>query len=214
MSSGFIKYQHIERYGTDFVQGIEVGTTYVFPKIDGSNGSLWMEDSEVKAGGGDRPLSIEKDNQGFLEWVLKQGEIKSFFDHNPTLRLFGEWLVPHTIEDYRSDAWNKFYIFDVCIDKGDGSLNYVPYERYKKLLDTWKFDYVPPIAIFKNATYEGFIKKLSAANFLMEDGKGSGEGIVIKNYDYTNQFGRQIWAKIVTSEFQEAHTKKNGCPFS
>ena len=30
----FRKYQHIERFGTDEVDGIEIGTTYVFPKID------------------------------------------------------------------------------------------------------------------------------------------------------------------------------------
>lgn len=30
----FRTYQHIERFGMDEVDGIEVGTTYVFPKID------------------------------------------------------------------------------------------------------------------------------------------------------------------------------------
>lgn len=29
----FIKYQHLERYGNTEVEGIEVGTCYVFPKI-------------------------------------------------------------------------------------------------------------------------------------------------------------------------------------
>ena len=35
----FKKYQHIERLGTLEVEGIELGTCYVFPKIDGTNGS-------------------------------------------------------------------------------------------------------------------------------------------------------------------------------
>jgi len=40
MSEGkFMKYQHVERYGTDEVEGIELGETYIFPKIDGTNGS-------------------------------------------------------------------------------------------------------------------------------------------------------------------------------
>lgn len=30
----FIKYQHLERFGNTEVEGIEVGTVYVFPKID------------------------------------------------------------------------------------------------------------------------------------------------------------------------------------
>lgn len=44
----------------------------------------------------------------------------------------------------------------------------------------------------------------------MKDGKGVGEGIVIKNYDYYNKYKRQIWAKIVTNEFKEIHRRKMG----
>ena len=39
-----------------------------------------------------------------------------------------------------------------------------------------------------------------------------GEGIVIKNYDFYNKYGRQTWAKIVTSEYKEKHSKKTGAP--
>ena len=38
----FVKYQHIERFGTQETEGIENGTCYVFPKIDGTNASLWQ----------------------------------------------------------------------------------------------------------------------------------------------------------------------------
>ena len=40
--------------------------------------------------------------------------------------------------------------------------------------------------------------------------KGNGEGIVIKNYSYTNKYGRQTWAKIVANEFKEVHAKAMG----
>ena len=36
----FRRYQHIERFGNDEVAGIEDGTCYVFPKIDGTN-AIW-----------------------------------------------------------------------------------------------------------------------------------------------------------------------------
>ena len=32
----FLKYMHLERYGNEEVDGIEQGTTYVFPKLDGT----------------------------------------------------------------------------------------------------------------------------------------------------------------------------------
>jgi hypothetical protein len=44
---------------------------------------------------------------------------------------------------------------------------------------------------------------------LMQDGE-IGEGIVIKNYDYVNKWGRVVWAKIVRNEFKERHVKNSG----
>ena len=38
----FLKYQHVERVGTSEVENIELGTCYVFPKIDGTNASIWI----------------------------------------------------------------------------------------------------------------------------------------------------------------------------
>jgi hypothetical protein len=46
--------------------------------------------------------------------------------------------------------------------------------------------------------------------FLIDDGKGVGEGIVIKNYQFKNKYNRQTWAKIITSEFKEKHSKVMG----
>jgi len=48
--------------------------------------------------------------------------------------------------------------------------------------------------------------------FLVKDGLGAGEGIVIKNYSYKNRFGRVTWAKMVRSEFKEIHSKTMGAP--
>jgi hypothetical protein len=48
--------------------------------------------------------------------------------------------------------------------------------------------------------------------FLVKDGLGAGEGIVIKNYSYKNKYGRVTWAKIVRSEFKDLNTKAFGAP--
>ena len=39
----FVKYMHLERYGNEEVEGIEQGTTYVFPKSDGTNAQVWVD---------------------------------------------------------------------------------------------------------------------------------------------------------------------------
>ncbi len=86
----------------------------------------------------------------------------------------------------------------------------MPYEEYKPILEAHNIQYIPPICTIKNGSYEQFINQLALNVFLIEDGKGAGEGIVIKRYDYRNKYGRQTWAKIVTSEFKEKHAKEMG----
>lgn len=46
----FHPYQHVEKLGTAEVDGILDGTVYVFPKLDGANASVWLDDGEVKCG--------------------------------------------------------------------------------------------------------------------------------------------------------------------
>lgn len=209
----FRKYQHIERFGTDEVDGIEFGKCYIFYKIDGTNASVWLDkEGKVKAGSRNRELTLENDNAGFYNAIINDERIINYLNTHPSHRLFGEWLVPHTLKTYRQDAWRKFYIFDVCLDKEDG-LEYIPYDIYKPLLEEFNLDYIPPLAIITNPTYESLIKCLEkTGQFLIEDGKGIGEGIVIKNYDFYNKYKRQTWAKIVANEFKEKHHKKMGCP--
>ena len=98
----FKKYQHIERFGNGEVQGIELGKTLIFPKLDGTNASVWMDsEGNVKAGSRNRELSYEKDNAGFYKFVLENENIKAYLEKHPTHRLYGEFLVPHSLRTYR-----------------------------------------------------------------------------------------------------------------
>lgn len=209
----FERYMHIERFGNEEVKDIELGECYVFFKLDGTNASVWLDDGIIKGGSRNRELTIENDNAGFYSYILKDERIKKYLKKHPNHRLYGEFLVKHSIKTYRDDAWNKFYIFDVALCKDDNTEEFLPYEVYKPLIEEFELEYVPPLAIVKNANYESFIKMLDkTGQFLVEDGKGNGEGIVIKNYDYVNKYGRQIWAKIVCNEFKELQTKQFGAP--
>ena len=197
----FFKYQHLERFGTTETNGIEIGMCYVFPKIDGTNSQLWFNNG-LNAGSRNRKLEIDNDNAGFFNWAVKQEKILNFFAKYPNLRLYGEWLVPHTLKTYQKTAWNNFYVFDVM----DGE-NYLDYETYKVLLDEFEIEYIPPICKVQNPSYERLINQLEKNGYLIEDGQGTGEGIVIKNYNYKNKFGRVTWAKIVKNEFKAKHAK-------
>jgi hypothetical protein len=221
------EYMHIERFGNDAVLGIELGETYVFPKLDGTNASLWWDlvgpeqgysysEGEpyrgLLAGSRHRELSLGNDNAGFYHaCVADQTRYNKYFNTHPKHILYGEWLVPHTLKTYRDNAWRRFWIFDVFNTESDG---YLDYETYAPLLTACDLDFVPPLARIKNGSYENFVHVLDQNNFFIKDGQGLGEGIVIKNYSYYNKFDQQVWAKIIRSEFKEQHYKEMGSPES
>lgn len=140
--------------------------------------------------------------QGFIIGLAVKICFFDFFHSYPNLRLYGEWLVPHSLKTYKETAWRNFYVFDVM--NGE---EYLPYEEYKIILERFEIEYIPPICKINNPTYECLVAQLEKNGYLIEDGKGIGEGIVIKNYDFKNKFGRTVWAKIVTNEFKAKHAK-------
>ena len=70
-------------------------------------------------------------------------KIHEFLADHPYLRLYGEWLVPHTLKTYQSDAWKKFYIFDVYYDSEH---RFMGYEDYRELLEEYDLEYIPCIS--------------------------------------------------------------------
>ncbi len=206
----FKRYQHVERFGTEEVEGIEFGELFVFPKLDGSNGSVWLENGEIKAGSRNRELTLDNDNQGFYQYVLDNKQIKNYLLKHPNHRLFGEWLIPHSFKGYRNDVWKKFWIFDVTVEYDEENFEYLSYDFYAPLLEEFNLDYILPICKMKNGNYDTFMKAMEKNTFLIKDDVDVGEGIVIKNYDYKNKYGRIIWAKMVTNEFKEKNIKAMG----
>jgi len=210
----FHKYQHIERLKTDETDGIDMGVCYIFPKLDGSNASVWLEDTDdgyyLKGGSRNRELSLDKDNAGFLEFItetrIKHDLTALLLDH-PSWRIFGEWLVPHTLKTYREEAWRKFYVFDVYDDE---LCKYLPYDIYQPIMEEFGIDYIPPLCTMNDPTLEQLEWEMQKNTYLVQDGMGSGEGLVIKNYDYKNKWGRTTWAKLVRNEFKERNAEAFG----
>jgi hypothetical protein len=193
----FEKYQHVEQLGRDEVDGILNGTVYIFDKLDGSNVSVYLnDDGEIEVASRNRVLSLDNDHCGVYKYVLSQPNFKRFFEQYPKLRLFGEWLVPHNVRNYKDDAWRKLYIFDVMyFDVFKERERYLRYESYSEILEKFGIDFIPCITTLENPTEELVLSYKDSCRFLTSSGKG--EGIVIKNYDFVNKYGRTTWAKVV-----------------
>ena len=208
----FKKYQHIMKLGFDEVDGILNGTVYLFYKIDGTNSQVFLKDDGETLGFGSRNREItpENDNAGYATTFEDEAhkneyqEMLQILKVHPTYIIYGEWLVPHPLKTYSLDSWKKFYIFDV-FDTATGK--YLPYEEYKALFENFSdVNIIPLLAKLENPTADEIKEKLQdTGRFLCVSGLG--EGIVIKNYDYVNKFGRRTWAKMLTEDFLS--TKKD-----
>lgn len=206
----FFRYLSLKRYGNVEVENINIGTVHVFPKLDGTNASVWIEGEELKAGSRNRELSLDNDNAGFLANLRSSAKsgIHSLLLYNSHLRLFGEWLVPHTVKDYSDSSWRKFYVFDVYDEQDE---RYLTYDEYKPLMDEYEIDYIPCQKVIINGDYDDFVFQAQLADYCMPAGK-AGEGVVLKNYEYINKYGSYAAAKVVNSEFKADHRKSMGSP--
>lgn len=204
----FTKYPRIEKLGSEEIEGILDGTCQVFPKIDGTNASVWLSDlGELQAGSRNRVLSLENDNANFYYNIKKDEKVIKFLKENPKFTLFGEWLVPHSLKTYVDHSWNKFFVFDVY-DRH--SKKFLDYSVYANLLNKYEIEYIPSIASIKNPSEENLYHYLNKNTYLIKDGKGVGEGVVIKNYNFTNKYGRTTWLKLITNSFKAKHLKEMG----
>ena len=203
----FKKYQHLERLGTEEVAGIDVGTCYIFPKLDGSNGCVWLSNGEIKAGSRNRELTLDNDNQGFFNYIINHDGIRKYLESNPHHILYGEWLIPHTLKNYRDDAWRKFYVFDVYDTVKE---KYLCFDAYHMTIAKFDITHLHPLDIVDNPTSENINTCITNNTLFIKENSGIGEGVVIKNYDFKNKYGRTVWAKVVTNEFRGKRQKEFG----
>ena len=205
------KYQHIEKLGTSEVEGILKGEVHLSYKIDGSNGCIYNDNGVIKFGSRNRELSLDDDNSKFMVTLtsseLIMNSLKNYLSKYPNRIIYGEWLVPVNIKRYKKDSWNKFYIFDVYDNE---SQSYKRYDEYASELINLGLLVIPEVAVLNNPTEEEIKSYLNkTGDYLLDN--GIGEGIVIKNYEYKNNYGRTTWAKILTEDFlsNKSKTRQN-----
>jgi hypothetical protein len=210
------KYIHLERLGHRNNRGVDLGQIHIFPKLDGTNARVERVDGGLRCGSRNRELEIGDDHFGFVAWVNSNAaggmapRFHELFDRLPTgVTLYGEWLVPHTLKTYRDNAWRKFYLFDVLSEERGQFLHYDEYAEHAGFAG---IDWIAPIAIAESPSQEQLVKLLYSNTYLIEDGCGVGEGIVLKNYAWQNFEGKQVWAKVVKNEFREQNKLKFGTP--
>jgi len=201
----FKKYPKIIRLGHEDTDGILSGECHIQEKIDGANTSIWMEDGEIKMG--TRNNQITEGFNGFCDYVKSHEGVNKLLSEHPEYRLYGEWLVRHTIS-YNETAYKKWYMYDIWIDGEDeldeeGEVKCNKSERMDigavhTMADMYEINTPKNFGLFTNPT-ENQIKLLVGKSTIGD----KGEGVVIKNMDFINEWGHRTYAKIVTENFKE-----------
>jgi len=208
----FRKYHKVERWDhKDEVEGLNKGTVHIQEKIDGANGQVYFHEDYLYVG--KRSGVVGKTNsysftiidefRGFPKTIFQNKAYKNFFLKYPYLRLYGEWLVKHTVI-YSPENLKRFWIFDVYNDKEE---RFLKYEEYIPILEEFHLDFIPVIEIKQNPTMQELLDMVKVKNKIPKSSFGAEtiEGLVYKNYDFVNRYGRCVYMKAVTKDFREIH---------
>ena len=197
--------------GTDAIRpkntgAFEVGDAIsITTKIDGANASIaWDETSgKLEIFRHTNLLNAPGSLRGFYDYIKTNVEPKVDWKLFPSLVIFGEWCVGHSIKSYNKDWFNKWRVYDIWDWKSN---TYWGQDAVKSFCKKFGLEYVEEL-------YDGpFISWEHCRSFLNKSiayGPEQ-EGIVIKNQTKlgldTNR--QPIYIKIVNDKFKEHMANK------
>lgn len=192
-----IPYPKIRHLNSEECEGILQWDVYIQEKLDGSNLQIaylewwlviWSRTQVIY-----HSWKSWKEFRWAQDYVLNHVWILQLFKDNPNYRLFGEYLVKHTIV-YPEQYYNKFYMFDI-LDWDD----FLDIDTVYAIAT--KYNIETPILLHKWKADEELIKGLLWKSALWV----VWEWVVIKNPTFINKFMNKQYAKVVRPEFKEAN---------
>ncbi|WP_261376213.1 RNA ligase family protein [Brevibacillus brevis] len=171
-------------------------------KLDGANASFRydVETNSIRAFSRNMELHEEENLHGFFQWKQQLPKEKIVAG----MVYFGEWLNPHKIKYPQYDK--QYFLFDMYDTAACEYVDFVIVEREAQRLG------LHLVPVFYQGEYQGeahlrsFVGKTALGGKLRDE--EIGEGIVVKNADYRDRFGRQLFVKIVTDVFSEVKRQK------
>ena len=214
----FVRYMHVERIDSEEVEGLLDGECSVFPKMDGANNGIYSEEGILCTMS--RNIVTTDTDDGFAMFAREHDGINRFIRDFPGMRLYGEWMVPHTVRSYLPEVWNRWFVFDMVAEDPTASYTYrdregaereldcagrvyIPYEEYVPILESYGIEYVPRLKVLEGPD-RNVLKSIANHENTWMMGSGCGEGIVVKRYGFENRYGRTVWAKVINSTFAQA----------
>jgi len=206
----FKKFIDIERLGHEDNKDILLypeDTLVVEEKVDGGNGSFWLEDDGIHFGSRNRDLTAANDWKTFAHLrkqllIQLEEQQNNNIMINPDYIYYFEWMSRHTINYTRAP---NVIGFDIRLKRAINSDEcglFLGRDAREQEFKRLNIENVPCV-------WRGTVKefKLLEINSLIPKSKyfdGFAEGVVIKNYCRKHPHGNyQLYAKLVREEFKE-----------
>lgn len=201
------KYTSIERYGKSCTMNVlQVGDIIsITEKIDGANSSFRIDETNDRGVSCYSRKTVLEENgntlSGFWAWV-NNNIVPIKGDLNPNYIYYGEWLVSHHVR-YKQECYANWYMFSIWdIEKGEYLSDDVVISESKRL----ELKTVPYLYIGEFISYEHLMSFVGKSNMTFDPDKG--EGIVVKNVNYKDRSGKQVFVKLVSDAFAEVQKQK------
>lgn len=201
-----IKYTDVVRLGKSSTADVLHKGDYISitEKIDGANSSFCIDvENELGISCYSHNTILNKDNnlRGFYEWIIIN--IVSIKEKlNPRYRYYGEYLVSHKVI-YRPEIYNNFYLFSIW---DEIKQQYLPDEIVKSEAKRLNIKTVPYFYEGEYISFEHLMSFVGQSKLTLIP--NTGEGVVVKNVNYIDKYGRQMFVKLVSEKFAEVQKQK------
>ena len=200
------KYTDVVRYGKNGTQDVLNKGDYITitEKIDGANASFTKDEtSELGVTPYSRNNVVNEDNtlRGYLDWI-KENIVPIKDKLVDGYRYYGEWLVSHKVH-YKEDQYYNFYMFSIWDDNKQEYLSddIVKSESKRLGLHTTTYFYEG-----EYISFEHIMSFVGKSDRTVEP--NTGEGVVVKNVNYKDRYGNQMFVKLVSEKFAEVQKQK------
>lgn len=217
--SKYKSFIHVLRLSRPECNGYLAGKVTVSVKMDGTNACLWYDedDNAIHYGSRKREITIFDDNAGFAAYCesgVDEGieNLKQICRNNPNIIIFGEWLAgiagrkfTGSIKLYQDGGFYVFAVYDFNLER------YLEHDEWIPMLENDYDKLMRPIAVLDNPTEDEVNALLDKTDFNLPTGT-LGEGIVLYNPTFRDNYGHWQVAKIVRSEYLAAKGTKTKKP--
>lgn len=200
------KYTDVVRLGKSSTANVvqEGDDISITEKIDGANSSFCSDDTNelgVSSYSHNTPLSEVNRLRGFYDWVINN-IVPNKGLLNPNYRYFGEWLVSHKVV-YKPEIYNNFYLFSIWDDEKQ---EYLSDSIVKSEAEKLHIKTVPYFYEGKYISFEHLMSFVGQSELSLTP--NTGEGVVVKNVNYKDKYGNQMFVKLVSADFAEVQKQK------